>query len=92
MAAHNLSRQGDQDAAGGKIMKGAANVFVEGKPAGLHTSLITPHAPYTYPHLTSKTTEGSPNVYIENCPVLRIGSHTTCGHKIVSGAGNVFVP
>ena len=38
------------------------------------------------------TTEGSPTVFAESCPVLRIGSGNSCGHSIVQGSPDVFVP
>lgn len=89
-----LSRKGDKNTTGGKIVRGAGTVFANGKPVGLHTSEITPHDPKKNqkPHNAAKTTEGSPTVFAENCPVLRVGSSNTCGHKIVEGSDNVFCP
>ena len=40
-----LSRKGDKNTTGGKIVRGAGTVFANGKPVGLHTSKITPHEP-----------------------------------------------
>lgn len=92
-----LSRKDDKNDAGGKIIRGAQTVFANGKPVGLHVSQITPHQPWTSkkthrPHEAAKTTEGSPTVFAEGDPVLREGSKNTCGHKIVEGSENVFVP
>lgn len=90
-----LSRKGDQNSAGGKIMRGSSTVFCNGIPVGLHTSQITPHAPWGIPHPphdAAKTTEGSPTVFADGSPVLRVGSGNTCGHSIVQGSGDVFVP
>jgi uncharacterized Zn-binding protein involved in type VI secretion len=86
-----LSRKGDQNTTGGKIIKGAGTVFANGIQVGLHVSDITPH-PKGDKHKKAKTTEGSPTVFAENEPVLRVGSGNTCGHKIVQGSPNVFVP
>lgn len=90
------SRLGDTNAEGGKILHGADTVFINGQPAGLHVSEITPHAPWRRkshpPHRSSKTTEGSPSVIVEGQPLLRIGSSTTCGHPIVQGSSDVFCP
>lgn len=85
-----LSRQGDQDQKGGKIVRGANSVFANGKPVGLHVSDITPHGKSK--HKKAKTTEGSPTVFAEGLPVLRTGSSETCGHSIVQGSPNVNVP
>jgi len=84
-----ISRVGDADSGGGKIVKGAKTVFVNGLPAGLHVSPITPHG--IGPHASAKTTNGSPTVFIEGSPVLRVGSGNSCGHPITQGSPNVFV-
>lgn len=91
----NLSRFGDQNNAGGKIMRGANTVFANGIAVGLHVSQITPHRPFGPPHpphRAAKTTEGSPTVFCEGVPVLRVTSGNTCGHRIVQGSPNIFCP
>jgi uncharacterized Zn-binding protein involved in type VI secretion len=90
-----MSRKGDTNQTGGAIMRGASTVFCNGIPVGLHTSQITPHAPWGPPHPphdAATTTDGSPTVFCEGDPVLRIGSGNSCGHSIVQGSGDVFVP
>lgn len=90
-----LSRKGDANSTGGKIMRGADTVYANGIAVGLHVSQITPHAPWGRPHPphdAAKTTDGSPTVFCEGVPVLRVGSGNTCGHKIVEGSDNVFCP
>jgi len=91
----NLSRQGDQNTTGGKIVRGAGTVYANGIPVGLHVSTITPHSPFGKPHPphnAARTTEGSPTVFAEGDPVLRVGSGNTCGHSIIQGSPDVFVP
>ena len=87
-----LSRKNDTNTTGGKIVRGAATVFANNIPVGLHVSPITPHAPWTRKHKTAKTTSGSPTVFCEGVPVLRVGSGNTCGHKIITGSPDIFVP
>ena len=90
-----LSRKGDANQTGGQIIRGAATVFANGIKVGLHVSPITPHAPWGSPHPPHQaptTTEGSPTVFCEGDPVLRIGSGNTCGHSIVQGSPDIFVP
>jgi uncharacterized Zn-binding protein involved in type VI secretion len=90
-----LSRKGDANQAGGQIIRGAGTVFANGIAVGLHTSTITPHAPWGRPHpphASPTTTGGSPTVFAEGSPVLRIGSGNTCGHSIVQGSPDIFVP
>jgi uncharacterized Zn-binding protein involved in type VI secretion len=90
-----LSRKGDQNETGGQIIRGAGTVFANGIAVGLHVSDITPHAPFGKPHpphKAAKTTEGSPTVFCEGVPVLRVTSGNTCGHKIIQGSPNVYCP
>lgn len=90
-----LSRVGDTNQPGGAIMRGAGTVFANGINVGLHVSQITPHAPFGRPHPphnAAKTTQGSPTVFAEGDPVLRVGSGNTCGHSIVQGSPDVFCP
>ena len=86
-----LSRKGDANAVGGKIVRGASTVFANGIRVGLHVSDITMH-PVGGKHLAAKTTEGSPTVFAEGVAVLRVGSGNNCGHKITEGSPDVFVP
>jgi uncharacterized Zn-binding protein involved in type VI secretion len=85
-----LSRKGDANAAGGKIIRGASTVFANGIEVGLHVSDITPHGKDK--HKAAKTTEGSPTVFAEGVAVLRVGSGNDCGHSITEGSPDVFVP
>jgi uncharacterized Zn-binding protein involved in type VI secretion len=90
-----LSRKGDQNQVGGAIMRGASSVIANGIPVGLHVSQITSHAPWGDPHPpheAASTTSGSPTVFAEGSPVLKVGSGNTCGHSIVQGSPNINVP
>jgi uncharacterized Zn-binding protein involved in type VI secretion len=91
-----LSRVGDKNQEGGTIVRGAGTVFANGIAVGLHVSTMTPHAPWSRrghpPHKAARTTDGSPTVFAEGSPVLRVGSGNTCGHKIVDGSPDVSVP
>jgi uncharacterized Zn-binding protein involved in type VI secretion len=90
-----LSRVGDTNQPGGAIVRGAGTVFSNGIKVGLHVSPITPHAPWGKPHpphASATTTDGSPTVFAEGAPVLRVGSGNSCGHSIVQGSPDVFVP
>ena len=88
-----LSRKGDANNAGGKIIRGASSVFANNIAVGLHVSQLTSHMPWGKPHPphnAASTTAGSPSVFAEGCPVLRIGSGNTCGHSIAEGSPDVF--
>ena len=86
---------GDANEPGGQIMRGAETVFANGIKVGLHVSQISPHAPWGKPHPPhdpARTTDGSPTVFAEGSPVLRVGSGNSCGHRIVQGSPDVFCP
>jgi uncharacterized Zn-binding protein involved in type VI secretion len=90
-----ISRIGDKNQAGGAIMRGASSVFANGKKVGLKGSQISEHAPYGPPHpphVCAVVSVGSPTVFAEGSPVARVGSGNSCGHSIVEGSDNVFVP
>ena len=90
-----LSRKGDKNQAGGAIIRGAGTVFANGINVGLHVSVMTPHSPWGIPHpphAAATTTAGSPTVFCEGVPVLRVGSGNSCGHSIVQGSPDIFVP
>ena len=90
-----ISRQGDANQMGGKIMRGAGTVFANGIPVGLHVSQISNHGPYgkrTEPHRAATTTSASSTVIAEGSQVLKVGSGNSCGHSIVEGSPNVNVP
>ena len=90
-----LSREGDANQTGGKIIRGSKTVFANNKGVGLHVSKITPHAPWGPPHPPhdqATTTEGSPTVFADGEAVLRVGSGNSCGHSIIEGSDDVFVP
>lgn len=90
-----LSRKGDVNQESGQVVRGAGTVFANGIAVGLHPSPMSSHAPWGSPHPphdSPNTTEGSPTVFAEGDPVLRVGSGNTCGHSIVQGSEDVFVP
>jgi uncharacterized Zn-binding protein involved in type VI secretion len=91
-----LSRKGDKNSVGGQLMRGSSTVICDGKPVALHVSKVTPHSPWQKkrhpPHQSSVTVDGSSTVICDGVPVVRVGSQTSCGHKIVQGSGTVQVP
>ena len=85
-----LSRKGDKDSGGGKIVRGASTVFANGIAVGLHVSDITPNG--SGPHISAKTTSASSTVIAEGVAVIKVGSGNSCCHPITDGSPDVFVP
>lgn len=90
-----LSRVGDVNNAGGAILRGAGTVFANGKQVGIKGSQLAEHAPYGRghdPHICAVVSSGSPTVFAVGSPVARVGSSNSCGHNMIQGSDNVFVP
>ena len=90
-----LSRVGDKNQEGGAIIRGAGTVFANGIKVGQLGNQITPHAPYGPPHpphAAATVTSASDTVFDDGIKVAKVGSSNSCGHSIVEGSDNVFVP
>lgn len=86
-----LSRIGDDNGFGGKLVRGAKTVFASGLPVALNPSPVTPH-PWGFSHKVAKTIIPTvPTVFVEGNPVVNVGTATTCGHPIVTGANTIIV-
>ena len=70
-----LSRMGDLNNKGGKIVRGAKTVFANGIPVGLHVSPITPH-PAGTSHQKAVTVTASPTVFAEGVYFVKVKSNT----------------
>lgn len=88
-----LSRVGDMNQAGGKILRGAKTVFATYLPVGIQPSPISPHPPFDHLHSVATTLPiNAPTVFVEGFPVIRVGTLCSCGHPIAQGSLTVLVP
>jgi uncharacterized Zn-binding protein involved in type VI secretion len=90
-------RIGDPNSAGGiAIGTGASSVIINGRPACLIGTSVTPHpccgAPGCGIHCAAVTTLGSMSVLAENKPINYVGSPDTCGHTRAIGSFDVLIP
>jgi uncharacterized Zn-binding protein involved in type VI secretion len=81
-----VSRQG-ADSAGGTIVGGSGNVFVDGQPVARIGDPVAGHG--RGPHAGPVLAAGSGNVFANGIPVTRAGDPATCGHP-ASGSGDVI--
>lgn len=81
-----IAREG-VDAAGGTIIQGSPNVFVDGAPAVRIGDAVAGHGPG--PHAGPVMAQGSSTVFVNGIPVSRAGDAASCGHP-ASGSGDVF--
>lgn len=82
-----VTRRG-QDVAGGVLIGGSGNVFVNSKGAVRQGDLVAAHG--RPPHAPSPIMVGkSSTVFVNGIGVCRQGDAASCGHP-ASGSGNVF--
>ncbi len=86
-----LSRKGDKNQVGGKLMKGSSSVEAEFSEVATHPCQVTPHTPFSGKHKTAKTLRGSSSVLVDNKQVIVTGTPLDCGHSIVTGASSILI-
>jgi len=76
------------DSAGGKLIEGSSNVFVNGKSLVRKGDRVQSHGRAN--HSNSRMIQGSSNVFCNGKPVCRKGHKASCGHQ-ATGSSNVFI-
>ena len=89
-------RIGDPNSAGGiAIGTGASSVLINGRPACVPFTSVTPHpccgARGCAKHCAARTTLGSTKVFVEGKPLIYVGSPDSCGHPRALGSTNVII-
>jgi uncharacterized Zn-binding protein involved in type VI secretion len=83
-----IERIGDVNTGGGQIVKvPQPDVFANNLLVSINGSPVSPHTK----HIGVVTASGSPDVFVHNIPVNRIGDPDTCRHTRATGSPNVFV-
>ena len=75
------------DSAGGTLIAGSGNVFVNGQPAVRKGDAVAGHG--NSPHNSPVMVGCSSTVFVNGIGVCRAGDEASCGHP-ASGSGNVF--
>jgi uncharacterized Zn-binding protein involved in type VI secretion len=75
------------DKAGGVLITGSANVFVNGADAVRIGDKVARHG--SSPHDSPDMVTGSDSVFVNGTPVCRAGDKASCGH-IATGSDNVI--
>ena len=75
------------DSAGGKLIEGSSNVFVNGNQVVRIGDAVESHG--DSPHNSAKMIEGSSTVFVNGIAVCRSGDEASCGHS-ASGSSNVI--
>ncbi len=84
-----ICRMGDLSAGLGKAIATSRTVYANFLPVALVGNMLTPHIKGPR-HAVSRIVTGSPTVFIEGRPVARLGSISSCGHKMITGSFNVL--
>lgn len=82
-----VARNTGRDSAGGALIQGSPNVFVNGNPAVRRGDAVAGHG--RFPHAAPRMVGCSGTVFVNNIGVCRQGDAASCGHP-ASGSGNVF--
>jgi uncharacterized Zn-binding protein involved in type VI secretion len=82
-----IARDAGTDVAGGAIVQGSGNVFVNGQPVSRIGDSVAGHGRGA--HRSPVMVGGSGNVFANGISVCRAGDPASCGHP-ASGSGNVF--
>lgn len=77
------------DLAGGPILEGSSNVFINGIAAARQGDAITPHD--SSPTHIATIASGSSTVKINGKQAARLGDPATCGHTISEGSDDVNI-
>jgi uncharacterized Zn-binding protein involved in type VI secretion len=73
------------DYAGGLIITGSNDVFVNGAGIVRVGDTVAPHG-----HGTSYMINGSSTVFVNGLAVCRVGDVASCGHTGTGGSSNIF--
>jgi uncharacterized Zn-binding protein involved in type VI secretion len=90
-----VARQGDIDDSdsGGDITGSTvASVLINGMPAAVVGSLVSPHAPWGSPHPPHEAATiaaGSNTILVDGMALARVGDPLSCGHSILTGSDDV---
>ena len=80
-------RDDGEDMAGGVLIEGSPNVYVENKPIVRIGDMVAPHGKGT--HGSATMLDGSSDVYVNGMGVCREGDAANCGH-VATGSSTVF--
>lgn len=78
----------DIDTAGGVLLQGSSNVFVNGRSMVRIGDAVQGHSPGV--HSNPVMVQGSSSVFCNRTPVCRAGHQASCGHP-ATGSVNVFI-
>jgi uncharacterized Zn-binding protein involved in type VI secretion len=88
-------RKGDPNMGGGLITNGDKSVLINGRPAAIPNTPVTPHppcSPRNRIHCVAVTRGGSKSVFVNKKPLMTSGDKDTCSHgRAMSGSKDVIV-
>lgn len=91
-----VQRVGDQNTAGGVILKGDDSVLINGRAVATQGASVSPH-PYCgqknrpQTHCNAKTQTNNSTVLVNGVPLSLADDKDTCDHSRAGGSPDVFV-
>lgn len=91
-----VQRVGDQNSAGGLILRGDATVLVNGRNIAVQNAPVSPHpccgAQGCPPvHCNAQTQASIGEILVNGIPLIILNDTDTCGHTRVGGSPDVVV-
>ena len=92
----SVQRVGDQNSAGGVILRGDSTVLVNGRPIAIQNAPVSPHpccgAKGCPPiHCSARTQSNTGTILVNGIPLILGDDTDTCGHKRVGGSPDVML-
>ncbi len=91
-----VQRVGDQNSAGGLILRGDSTVLVNGRPIAIQNAPVSPHpccgAKGCPPiHCNAQTQANTSEILVNGIPLIMTNDIDTCGHPRVGGSPDVVM-
>jgi len=91
-----VQRVGDQNSAGGLILRGDPTVLVNGRNIAVQNAPVSPHpccgAQGCPPvHCNAQTQASTGEILVNGIPLIILNDTDTCGHARVGGSPDVFI-
>ena len=88
MSATPVCRLKDKNTGGSTAIQSSKNVFCNGLGVHLQGQKWTGHGRGKHSHPISR--KGSPTVFVNGKPLMRVSDPISCGHKVATGSPNTF--
>jgi uncharacterized Zn-binding protein involved in type VI secretion len=82
-----VARVSQDNVAGGTLLDGATNVYIDNQLAAVLGTHVAPHGSHSG---TITITQGSSTVFADGKPIARLGDPASCGDSISTASSDVI--